>query len=283
MSDYEKGTAARKAEILWEKTKETKYQKLPAWSGLEILPLVARIAIPIKLIVRKFMSITVERESDFFPEGRKKVIHTYGAVCPVKFVASHNHDFTGIFAGAEHGIIRLSLAKKPDGDKITPGAAIKFLLDGVPSVNFMAMASLEGQSGSDFFKCDFSNFVEKSENLILRIVSNAFATVSKDPTKIDVSDLFRVMPNGEKVQNPTVASKLRLVPNRAQFKFSDEPHDVRDDLVNIPAGSTLYDVYACDVSTSDETLLGSIVTKDNFVCSEFGDSQLFFRHQRFDR
>jgi hypothetical protein len=281
MDSYEEQAAARKEEILWDKIKETKYQQLPTWSGKEILPLIFKI--PIEFIIRKYLKVTVELESDFFPECRTKVIHTYGAVCPIKFISNNSHDFTGVFSGIEHGFIRLSLAKKPDESKIIPGAAIKFLLDGIPSVNFMAMASLEGQSEFNFFEYDFSNFVEEPKSLILKILARAFATVSKDPNKVDVSDLFRVMPNGEKVQNPKIASKLKLVPNR-EFKFLEASHEVRDDLLTrIPAGSILYEVYACDVSTSNETPIGSIVTKDKFICSKFGDAQLFFRHQRFDR
>jgi hypothetical protein len=145
-----------------------------------------------------------------------------------------------------------------------PGAAIKFLLNGISSVNFMAMASLEGQSEFNFFEHDFSNFVKEPDDWRLKILAKAFATVSKDPNKVDVSDLFKVMPDGVKVKKPRIARKLKLVPNREQLKFSEKYHEIRDDLItNIPVGSTLYEVYACDVDTSDETLIGSIVTKIN--------------------
>jgi hypothetical protein len=281
VNSYEQATAAEKARILWEKTKETAYEELPKWSGIEILPLIPKILIPIKFIARRYMQVTVSLVSDYFPAGRSKVIHAYGAVCPVKFVSSNAHDYTGVFTGIEHGLIRLSLAKKPDGTTTIPGAAIKFLLDGAPSVNFMAMASLSGQPSYNFFKMDFSNVVAPPDNFILKILANAFATVSKDPTKVDVSDLFRVLPNGEKVPLPKVASKLRLIPNRELLTFADAAHDVREDQLNIPIDSKLYDIYAADDVT--ETLLGSIVTTNKFVCSKFGDEQLFFRHQRFDK
>jgi hypothetical protein len=281
ISSDEQATAAEKMQILWGKVKENAYQDLPQWSGIEILPLIPKILIPFKFIARRYMQVTVDLVSDYFPTGRSKVIHTYGAVCPVKFVSSNAHDYTGVFTGIEHGLIRLSLAKKPDKTTTIPGAAIKFLLDGVPSVNFMAMASLSGQPSYNFFKMDFSNVVPPPDNFILKILANAFATVSKDPTKVDVSELFRVLPNGEKVAQPKMASKLRLIPNRELLTFPDTAHDVREDQLNIPIDSKLYDVYAADNVT--ETLLGSIVTTDKFVCSKFGDEQLFFRHQRFDK
>jgi len=41
---------------------------------------------------------------------RTKYIHSVGAVGKVKFVSSKDHQYTGIFEGADHGIIRLSSA-----------------------------------------------------------------------------------------------------------------------------------------------------------------------------
>jgi hypothetical protein len=45
---------------------------------------------------------------------RKKVVHTQGVVVQVKFIPSGNsHPFTGMFRGADYGIMRMSLATKP--------------------------------------------------------------------------------------------------------------------------------------------------------------------------
>ncbi len=281
MSIYEKKTASKKEEHLWDQIKNTEYKELPEWTGFEIIPLLARMVIPIKSIIRRYMKVTVELESDYFPEKRDKVIHTYGAVCKIKFISNDNHSFTGIFTGIDHGLVRLSLAKKPDENNIVPGAAFKFLLDNVPSINFMVMASLEGQSSFNFFEHSFSNIVELPQNRVLQMLAKAFSTVSKDPTKVDVSNLFKIMPNGTKVMMPKTALKLNLVPGK-QLSFNEKAHETRDDFRDIPAESILYEVYACELETSDEILLGKIVTKDKFICSEFGDANLFFRHQRFD-
>jgi hypothetical protein len=115
MNNYEGQSASKKEENLWDQIKKTKYSELPKWKGLEIIPLI--VMLPFKWIVRKYMTVTVELQSDFFPESRTKVIHTYGSVCPIKFVPI-NHNFTGVFCGIEHGFIRLSLAKKPDKNNI---------------------------------------------------------------------------------------------------------------------------------------------------------------------
>jgi hypothetical protein len=76
MNIYEKQTAAKKEEVLWNRIKNTEYKELPEWNGFEIIPLLTRIAIPIKFIIRKYMKVTIELESDYFPERRDKVIHT---------------------------------------------------------------------------------------------------------------------------------------------------------------------------------------------------------------
>jgi hypothetical protein len=55
---------------------------------------------------------------DAMPNGvlwgtRTKYIHTVGTVGKVKFVSDGNNDYTGIFKGADHGLIRLSSAAQP--------------------------------------------------------------------------------------------------------------------------------------------------------------------------
>ena len=83
---------------------------------------------------------------------RRKVVHTQGVVVQVKLIPSGNsHPFTGMFRGADYGIMRMSLAKKPtisstspsDNDLI-PGIGIKFLRSGVESANVVVMNSVEG-------------------------------------------------------------------------------------------------------------------------------------------
>jgi len=78
---------------------------------------------------------------------RKKYIHSVAAHGKVRFVSSGNHPFTGIFKGADHGIIRLSSAAEPTADgkqPLAPGMGLKFLRDGVDSANLVSMWSVNG-------------------------------------------------------------------------------------------------------------------------------------------
>ena len=44
---------------------------------------------------------------------RTKYIHSVGVVGKVKFVSSGAHPFTGVWEGAQHGLVRLSSAAEP--------------------------------------------------------------------------------------------------------------------------------------------------------------------------
>ena len=46
-------------------------------------------------------------------EYRTKFIHSVGTVGKVKFVSSGKHPFTGVWEGAQHGLVRFSSAAEP--------------------------------------------------------------------------------------------------------------------------------------------------------------------------
>ena len=66
-------------------------------------------------------------EGDELPAGRTKLIHSVGVVGRVVWVSLPTHPYTGIFTGANHGLLRLSLATEPDPASATtiPGLALK--------------------------------------------------------------------------------------------------------------------------------------------------------------
>ena len=89
-----------------------------------------------------------------------KVIHTVGAVGRVEWKNLGGHNYSGVFNGAQHGLVRwiqifykktvealkksffcrLSLALEPNTEKMNtaPGMGLKFLRDGVDSANLVA-------------------------------------------------------------------------------------------------------------------------------------------------
>jgi hypothetical protein len=79
--------------------------------------------------------------SDSIPTGHIKYIHTEGAVAQIAFVpAATTNPFTGVFKGADHGIIRLSMAVEPDTVSTTtvPSFGLKLLRDSIDSANVVA-------------------------------------------------------------------------------------------------------------------------------------------------
>jgi hypothetical protein len=101
------------------------------------------------------------------------LIHSVGSVANVKFVAKPNNGFTGILGeGGNYGIIRFSVAKAYDSSKSTaegaydnfaPGLGLKFLRNGVPSANLVAMFSVDGQKSWNIFANDFTTFIPMAE------------------------------------------------------------------------------------------------------------------------
>lgn len=119
------------------------------------------------------MQPTLHWIGDTFENGlfgpRNKYAHSVGSIAKVKFTPVENNEgYTGLFEGADHGYIRMSLAKEPDYTKTTaagaynnfiPGFSLKLLRDGRPSASMVAMYTVEGQDSWNFFKNDFTNHI----------------------------------------------------------------------------------------------------------------------------
>jgi len=123
---------------------------------------------------------------------RKKYIHSVGATGKVRFVSSGNHPYTGIFEGANHGIIRLSSAAKPTADgkqALAPGMGLKFLRDGVDSANLVSMWSVDAQPGDwNFFSHDFFTHIGSASSAATIALGKKFAISTKYIQEIGLSD-----------------------------------------------------------------------------------------------
>jgi hypothetical protein len=80
-------------------------------------------------------------------------------------------------------------------------------------------------------------------------------------------------------------------------RFSSAPHDFRSDLLTLTAGTTLYDVYATSMAIKTSIIpsisrtyanqrrdsaikIGEMQLTSPMIASTFGDSGVFFKHQR---
>lgn len=287
-SNYESLSACEKQEILWEKIERSTHSELPEFKEFGLKEIIKMGRQEIQLKDKHF--------SDIAPTKWKKYLHARGAVAKVEFV-SRSQNFTGVFAGFNCGLIRLSLTYKVKGSRpVAPGLALKVLRDHTYSANISALVSLHGQDKDfNFFKNPMSNIVPVGEGLGQKLVHRIFKKASNYPEELLVDDMAKIQADGVVVTKPESPRQIFFVPDSSLVSKSEE-HDVRKDFLEIPKGKTLYKVFAAakkyqsynyenykeeDAKNflKDAEYIGDLVTTSEFLASEFGDSELFFRHQ----
>ena len=250
------------------------------------------------------ISESFDRFSDEYPSEHIKVIHTYGSVAKVQFVAEGDTPYTGLFKGGI-GVIRMSLVKSPEapckGVPFTegcfaPGIAIKLLRDGTYSSNFIAMTSLGDGQGQDynFFKNPMKIWVPQPTGVAAEIVMDVFAKAAAEPFKLASQEMASMDPNGDLADAKSPSNVYFVPPSTLQTRFKSTPHEFRADMVQIESGTTVYEGWApgpdgclCDgepclqvTTCQGAKRIGRIVTTSSFTNSRYGDASLFFQHER---
>ncbi len=284
---YESLKACEKQEILWQKILASTYKTNPDFNNFSFVDLLS--------LARQQISLKAQNQSDFAPEGWRKLLHARGSVAKVKLVPLNNK-YTGIFQGADCALLRLSLTFKPTGNRpVAPGLAFKVLRDGVNSANISALVSLDGQGEQfNFFRYPLSNIVPIGKEAGQKIVHRIFRKVSGFPEELMAKDMASIDAQGVTPKEVVAPRQIFFVPS-SDFNFSFSEHDVRDDFEKIPEGTVLYQVFLApekyngfdytnylsdNVSAflKESDHVANLVTTSKFVTSEFGDSGIFFRH-----
>ena len=161
---------------------------------------------------------------------RTKFIHSVGATAACKFVPKGNSGYTGIFAGANHGYIRLSSAARPTSSQpLAPGMGLKFLRDGADSANLLAMFSVEGQPDDwNFFSNDFTNHIEAATGKATKALAKKFATATRWIQAIGLKDWGTMGENGQTVSSPNYPHNLRFQPTTAVHNLFSKNLDGED-------------------------------------------------------
>lgn len=286
---YEDLSACAKQQILWDLVEKTKHSELPEFKKFGALQL---LGMGIQAISKK-----ESRVSDVAPKGWKKYLHRRGSVAKVKIIPVENQPFTGVFEGADCALVRLSITYRPKGKRdFAPGLALKIFRDQAPSANVSALYKLDGQGDNfNYFEHPLSNIVPIGTGVGLKLVHSIFRKVSDYPEEILVDHLAERTQDGKKVKGVNSPRQIFFVPT-GELSFSSSEHDVREDFHSIPAGTTLYKVYAApekydsfdyydyepeDIKkfVSESIPVANIVTTSPFISSEFGDTGIFFRHE----
>ena len=240
------------------------------------------------------MDPTMHWVGDTFQNGwtgsRNKYIHTVGSSATFKFVPTAENIYTGVFEGSDHGIIRFSVGVQPDYTKTTeagadgnfaPGIGVKFLRDGMPSGNMVAMYSTDGQPSWNFFDFDFTNHIPDPKSAGGAAIANKFATVTPFIQYVGVSDMATYGQSGHKATTPKFPFELIYRPDpsiKSRFPSTfDKAYT--EQIASIESGATVYQVMAREEPTSELTHIGDIVLTSQPTNSYFGDKYLFFKHQ----
>jgi hypothetical protein len=156
-ANYELWTARQKQDFLWEqRIIKSQYDCLPPLSKIDVIGLFFTV-----------LATKMDLLADEAPRKWKKAIHAHGSVAKIALIPTTDLPFTGLFTGADFGLLRLSVTGNPQDRGFAPGLAIKLFADGKPSANFSALVSLTGQgSNYNFFANEFSNIVVPVNRLV---------------------------------------------------------------------------------------------------------------------
>jgi hypothetical protein len=234
------------------------------------------------------MFISVNAVADVFPQPRKKYMHAIGTVAPVKFVSAGNHPYTGLFQGADHGLIRAGMtlpASPQDGvwfDKVIPGVALKLFRDGRPSSNVVLIPDVKPQEcNSNFFDGYFSTHIamtDSAQSPFVGFAGKKLGQATACTNQVGTSNV--AAQSGHVTTNDVFPFKLEFY--TPQHNFPIACNDFVGSLSNfstIPPDARLYDVYATQNPGDERQLIGHLDLTGSFTMSDFGDKNLFFMHQ----
>lgn len=283
------GTAAKKQADLWKSVNSNTDKGA---FGLKELGMLADL------------ESTFYHEGDVFAWNNVKTSHQVGAVGKVKFVPNSANSYTGIFKGADHGLVRFSNPLRPAKDvALIPSFGLKFLRSNMDSANLVSqIKNTDGQEGDwNFFSNDFFNHIGVPKTFGPRALSQYFSTESKYVMYVGLSNFATYDQDGNTEADPKFPFQLRWEAHDAiknSQVFKDEAKVFEDKLNNgtgnlyyvdiiekMPADSKLFKVWALDKPTElggKETYIGDLILDGTITQSKWADQNLYFRHQKMD-
>lgn len=281
---YQGLPAAEKQELLWRKIEASPY-------AADALPDIGDAQFYMHAFAGGLLSVDYLRDSflragDEMAPGRTKILHTYGAVARVALEPRSGHPFTGIWRSGAIGLARLSVAF-PDHGKFCPGIALKFLIDGKPSVNQFAMPTLLGQAGNEnaFARTYTNPFPKDSLGLPLALLKAIFAHTAESfrseslhNNHLPFDESSSIERDGQAVAAPVVAWGMRLEPVPETQIPAERGPDYRIKLAALAPGSLLFRVHLQAAAETPYYHVGDLRLTGHFLASKWGDEGLFFQH-----
>lgn len=270
---------SEKLQWLWSKIVESEYKVPPTYKQLK-----TSLGKELMGFLPSRLSKAFSNNNDVIEKGRTKIIHKLGSTATVRFEAldENYQNFDGL--------IRLSNAVDGADGTMYPSFSMKIPMDGADrSINFNIGKSFDGQRIENDFrngKPDFNFFRDDktypfSNELPLEPRSTfgkafkwVFDQAHLAPNYISVSELSKVM-------NKPAPRRFvfRAPPELRALMPSDHYTDERQVFSTIEAGSVLFEVYESTGLGDPGKLVGHLRTTSRFVSSQFGDQNLYFRHE----
>ncbi len=283
--DYVTWSARQKQQWLWETAiAETTYR--PVELPDLMVPPLSEIPSRAKLVLSvEELTKTLEHAGDTMPAGRPKVIHEFGSVACITMTIGPKSPFTGLLGPDQTaiGLIRMSLAAPPGLRKsFIPGAGLKFLVDGRPSLDVVAVNHTNGQGRNhNLFANPMSHDITDGHNelrLPQRIMAVLFKRASPETRRLRIDHLTIWDGAGVQQHQPVSPHRVIFRPRvEAARYFRRHPgEDFRFTLPRLGSDSPLFDVVA-ENAAGERSPIGSIASTTNFVAATGGD-RLFFRH-----
>lgn len=276
-------SALRKQDVIFhEKIVRSAYTTLPELSGGLLLGLEASAKRLLGLKELSQEDFTPSRATgDERPPDRRgpKSMNTYGTAALFEFEADAGSPYTGLLQGGS-GVMRFSTMGPPGLVGNVPGLALKFLVDGKPSRDLVVMNGFAGQGGStNVFLKPMSNALPPPESRLMKGVVAILAKAAKgDPLRQGVDHLAGVGGDGAGVDKPLAPYQIFFEPTHQDGIPADTANDFRADLAGVKPGTAIYEVTAISAPGAPKVRIGRVVTRSQFVASEYGDTTLLFKH-----
>ena len=124
------------------------------------------------------------------------------------------HDFTGIYdGGSSAGLIRLSESNflLPETGGLTPSLAIKFLRDGMESVNHLANVSFEPKDSFNFFANNFHSMVDPfTDECAIETINRKFLEYTNTVQVTGIAEFSRHSTTGVPVDDDEIVFPFRI-------------------------------------------------------------------------
>ncbi|MEM6996731.1 MAG: hypothetical protein AAF721_39875, partial [Myxococcota bacterium] len=186
---------------------------------------------------------------------------------------------------ATGGPAMLRFSDAVGGGKV-PSLAIKFMVEGKPSVNFLALPNARRDDDNrDPLRGGYSNAIPAPDDLAAKAVGLSFERTSHalggtrlHAVYLPLHHLAQIERSGAAVADPKVPDRLELHGTAAAREAMTTHKDWRRSLATIPTGTVLFDVEVAESMDAGAVRYGTVVLDEPFVASRYGDERLFFQH-----